>query len=289
MKTTIEQWRMLKAVVEHGSFAKAAEAIHKSQSSINTAVHKLQQILGVQLLRVEGRRTILTDEGVLLLRRSNLVLDEVSRIEAIAESLVQGEETILKVAVDAVFPYAPLYSAFQAISARYPHIRVELIETILSGSNELLENGEVSIAITPLAPRQLPVELLCSVNFYAVAAPHHTLFSEPTPLKHEQLKSHRQIVVRDSAILDKKDSGWLGAEQRWTVSTMDTSINLICEGFGYAWLPETKIAQHLDSGALKKLPLERGQVRSTDLFLVVTDEDKLGPVAKQFAQSLRKM
>jgi len=287
MKTTLEQWRMFKAVVEHGSFAKAAEAIHKSQSSINTAVHKLQQSLGVQLLRVEGRRTIITEEGTLLLRRSNVVLDEVNRIEAVAESLVKGEETLLKVAVDAVFPYSKLFAAFQDISARYPHIRIELIETILSGSHELLESDEVSIAISPFPPKHLPAELLSHVKFYAVATPQHALFSEPYPIKYEQLKPHRQIVVRDSAILEKKDSGWLGAEQRWTVTSMDTSINLICEGFGYAWLPETKISQHLKDGRLKKLPLEEGLVRAVDLYLVIADEDRLGPVAKQFIESLR--
>lgn len=287
MKTTLEQWRMLKAVVEHGGFAKAAEAIHKSQSSINTAVHKLQQMLGVQLLRVEGRRTLLTEEGALLLRRSEFVLDEINRIESIAESLVQGEETLLKVAVDAIFPYSRLYTAFQDISARYPHIRIELIETILSGSDELLKNGEVSIAISSFSPKQLPTKLLSTVKFYAVATPQHALFLEPSPLNYEQLKSHRQIVVRDSAIIEKKDSGWLGAEQRWTVTTMDTSINLICEGFGYAWLPETKISQHLKDGRLKKLPLEEGLVRSTDLYLVIADEDRLGPVAKQLIESLR--
>ena len=56
MKTTLEQWRMFKAVVEYGGYAQAADAIHKSQSTISYGVHKLQEQLGVQLLEVEGRQ-----------------------------------------------------------------------------------------------------------------------------------------------------------------------------------------------------------------------------------------
>ena len=54
-KTTLDQWRMLQAVVRHGGFAQASAAIHKSQSTINYAVHKLQDQLGLPLLEVVGR------------------------------------------------------------------------------------------------------------------------------------------------------------------------------------------------------------------------------------------
>ncbi|WP_315982943.1 LysR family transcriptional regulator [Aliamphritea spongicola] len=46
MRVTLEQWRMLKAVVDHGGFAHAAAAVHKSQSSINHAIHKMEDQLG---------------------------------------------------------------------------------------------------------------------------------------------------------------------------------------------------------------------------------------------------
>ena len=41
-KTTLEQWRILQAVVDHGGYAKAADYLNKSQSSLNHAVAKLQ-------------------------------------------------------------------------------------------------------------------------------------------------------------------------------------------------------------------------------------------------------
>ena len=74
-RSTLEQWRMFQAVVEHGGFAQAAEAVHKSQSSINHAVHKLQEQIGLPLLEVVGRKAQLTDAGTLMLRRAGQLLD----------------------------------------------------------------------------------------------------------------------------------------------------------------------------------------------------------------------
>lgn len=51
-RVTLDQWRTLQAVVDHGGFAQAAEAMHRSQSSISYTVARMQEQLGV-LLREE--------------------------------------------------------------------------------------------------------------------------------------------------------------------------------------------------------------------------------------------
>ena len=83
-KSTLEQWRILQAVVDHGGYAQAAEQLNKSQSSLNHAVAKLQHQLGIQLLEVKGRKAYLTEQGEVLLRRSRhrlrrQVLDKCTR------------------------------------------------------------------------------------------------------------------------------------------------------------------------------------------------------------------
>jgi len=92
-KTTLEQWRMFKAVVDAGGFNQAALTVHKSQSSVHHAVSKLEEALGVKLFEIEGRKTLLTEAGTLLLRRGQYLLDEVTRIESVAEALSAGVES----------------------------------------------------------------------------------------------------------------------------------------------------------------------------------------------------
>ena len=75
-KATLEQWRMFKAVVDHGGFAGASAAVHKSQSTVHHAVQKLEGALQIKLLEVKGRKAFLTDSGKLILRRAEFLIEE---------------------------------------------------------------------------------------------------------------------------------------------------------------------------------------------------------------------
>jgi DNA-binding transcriptional LysR family regulator len=104
----------------------------------------------------------------------------------------------------------------------------------------------------------------------------------------QDLAGQRQIVVRDSARGTRVDSGWLGAEQRWTVSHVATSIAMIRRGTGFAWLPVTRIGDLLDSGELAPLPLGEGSRRAITLYLSYADSDRAGPAARRLGEHLRQ-
>lgn len=287
LRITLEQWRMFRAVVEYGGFNQAAKEVHKSQSSIHTAVHKIEQGLGVQLFTIEGRRTKLTEAGEMMLRRANYLLDEAAKVEAVGQTLAEGVEGQLRIAVDEIFPQQVLYKVLENTSTQFPLLRVELVESVLTGASELLQNTDVDIAISPVTLADGFSEELCQIEFMAVAHPEHPLHQFNRELTFEDLKSQRQIVVRDSAINRKKDEGWLGAHQRWTVSHMTTSIDMITQGLGFAWLPVSAIKQQLSSGQLKPLPLTQQSQRRAQLHLIFKDGDRLGPAARAFIGELR--
>ena len=289
LRVSLEQWRMFKLVAEYGGFNQASQAIYKSQSSIHNAVHKLEDTLNIKVFRIEGRKTLLTPAGEMLLRRANYLLEEASRVEAIGQTLADGVETSLRIAVDEIFPQQILFQALENTSALYPMLRIELIESILTGAKEHLENHEVDIAVSPIVIKDLFSEELCQVEFLAVASPYHPLFEIDRDLTVEDLKSYRQIVVRDSASSKRNDEGWLGANQRWTVSHMNTSMQLIKQGLGFAWLPSSSIVDALDQHELKKLPLTIGVSRKVNLHLLFLDGDKLGPAARTFIGELRHL
>ena len=285
-KVTLEQWRMLQAVVRYGGFAQAAEAIHKSQSTINHAVHKLQHQLGIRLLEVRGRKAHLTREGELMLRLADQLLAQAGQLQEIARGLAQGQEPEVCVAVDEIYPHECLAQALQELSLAYPNTRVQLMETVLSGGNEKLLNGEADLLISGSTPAGFLGEHILHVEFIAVAHPDHPLHRLGRRLNLQDLAQQRQIVVRDSALGDKTDSGWLGAEQRWTVSHLQTSVNMISRGMGFAWLPESHIRRAVHAGLLLELPLEQGARRSTGLYLTYANKDKAGPATCHLARLL---
>ena len=287
LKTTLEQWRMFKAVVDHGGYSQAAEAIFKSQSSVHHAVRKLEETLETRLLEIDGRKARLTESGRLMLRRASYLLEEAAKVEAIAASL-SDTETHLRIAVDVAFPQELLYRTLQEVSRLFPFVCVELEETVLSGAVELLEQEQVDLALTPQPLCHLPTEEIIAVPFIAVAHREHALHRLQRTLEYEDLKNHRQIVTRDSALGLKKDEGWLGSNERWTVSHMRTSIDLVCKGFGFAWLPEPGIRTFLQEGDLAPLSLKTGFTRTVQMHLQYKDHDRLGKVARTFIATLQE-
>ena len=288
LKSTLEQWRMFKAVVDAGGFNQAAALVHKSQSSVHHAVQKLENAIGVVLFENSGRKVKLSPQGELMYRRAAFVLNEAQKLEAVAASLQAGTETLLRIAVDIIFPSDLLYNVLSKVSDEFPLLRIEIEETVLSGANSLLDSGNVDIAISPFPYPGGFSEDLCEIDFAAVAHIDHPLHALDRALTLEDLKSHRQIVVRDSSAERKVDAGWLGAEQRWTVSHIRTSVDMISQGLGFAWLPIAIIKKELEEGLLVPLPLgSNGGLRRAMLYLTFEDGDGLGPAARSFIGELR--
>ncbi|WP_275286167.1 LysR family transcriptional regulator [Halomonas elongata] len=286
-RVTLAQWQMLAAVVDHGGFARAAEAIHKSPSTLNHAVHKLEEQLGVEVLEPVGRQVRLTEAGELLLRRARQLLEGAEALEDVAERLGEGLEAEIVLSVDQIFPPDVLARAMEAFSRDYPHVRVQLHESVLNGGVEMLYDGSADLVISGLAAQGFLGEPLVSVRFIAVAHPEHPLHKLERVLDLRDLEQHRQLVVRDSAQRQSLDAGWLKAEQRWTVSHLSTSIDMLERNLGFAWVPETLIESSLTNGRLKPLPLSAGGVREAPMQLIHRDRDRAGPATHAMAQHLR--
>lgn len=287
-RVTLDQWRTLQAVVDHGSFAQAAEALHRSQSSVSYTVARMQEQLGVPLLRIDGRKAVLTEAGEVLLRRSRQLVRQASQLEELAGQLEQGWEAEVRLVVDAAYPTLAVARALEAFMPLSRGCRVRLREEVLSGVEDVLFEGSADLAITSLSFPGYLGEPLCDVEFVAVSHPDHPLQHLQRTLNGQDLEAHMQVVVRDSGRLQPRDSGWLGAEQRWTVGSLATSATFIANGLGFAWLPRHLIARDLAEGRLKPLPLESGGNRQVRFLLYTARDCSLGPATRILMELLGK-
>jgi DNA-binding transcriptional LysR family regulator len=287
-RISLEQWRALVTVVDAGGYAQAAEALNKTQSTLTYAVKKLESLLGVDVFVLQGRKAQLTPTGHVLYRRGRALLAEAARVERAAASLAQGWEPELRLAVEVVFPTWLLLQCLDRFAAERPDTRIELHETVLGGTDEAVLEGRVDLAIASRMPPGFLMDPLMRVSFLCAAAPHHPLHQLNRTLTLDDLRQHRQLVIRDSGSQRTREGAWLGAEQRWTVTSKATSIRAATLGLGFAWYAENTIREELDRGSLKPLPLAEGAVREADLYLVVTHGDAAGPGAQRLATLLRE-
>ena len=276
------------AVVDAGGYAQAAEALHKSQSSVTYAVQKLESLLGVKAFEIRGRKAILTPTGQLLYRRARALLDEAGGLEKAARTLSAGWEAELRVAMEIIFPTWLMLRCLDRFAAEAPHTQIELIESVLGGTPEALLQGQADLAISGLIPPGFLGEPLMRMRVILTAHPDHPLHRLGRELTIQDLRAHRQLLVRESGS-KRATRPSVEAAERWTVSHMATSIEAARTGHGYAWFPEDKIRDELAAGTLKKLPLREGGERFVELYLVFADRDSAGPGARRLAEIIREL
>jgi DNA-binding transcriptional LysR family regulator len=286
-RITLEQWRVFAAVVDAGGYAKAAERLHKSQSSVTYAVQQVESLLGVKAFRIEGRRAVLTPTGELLYRRARYLLDEASALEQASQRLSAGWEAEIGVAVEIIFPSWLLLGSLAQLGEESPHTRVEVIEAVLGHRTDALTAGSADLAIYAIVPQGFLGEPLMRVRFVLVTSPDHPLQRLGRKATLRDLRQHRHLVVRESSP-ERGSPPSVDATERWTVSHMATSIDAARRGYGFAWLPEERIREELTSGALRPVAAREGGERFAELYLIFADREHAGPATRRLAEIIRE-
>jgi DNA-binding transcriptional LysR family regulator len=284
----MEYWSAFVAVVEQGSFARAAEHLNKSQSAISYAVSKLEELLPTPVLRQQGRKAVITKEGEVLYRQAKSLLEQAAGLEQTAQCLAAGWETQLHIAIESIVPVEPVLRAMKAFAEAHPQTRLTLLETTLSGTDEAILEKRADLALCTRVPPGFLAKQVYQVQMIPVAHSSHPLARAKHALTEQDLKQARQIVIRDSGQKRNQDAGWLQTEQRFTVSHFATALKVLESGLGFAFPPRWLVAKGLADGSLKKLNLEKESERAIPIQLLHTQQDHTGPALKLFSELLTK-
>jgi len=276
-KTTLEQWRILQAVVDFGGYAQAASALNKSQSSLNHAVSKLQGMLDVQLLEVIGRKAVLTEAGEVMLRRSRDLTQNVESLEMLAINIQQDWEPEIILAVDLAYPREALFPVLDAFLPLSRGSRLKIKDTVLTGTDDAITRHQANLAINMSIPKGYLGEPLCQVSFVLVSHPEHALAQIKGNVEPSALAQHLQLVIADSSSKPSEKEGWLKSENRWTLSQFDTAIDLLLRNIGFCWIPLHKVDSHIKAGQLKMLTVRGSQFKHMSAYLISPSPDDKGP------------
>ncbi|MFD2174724.1 LysR family transcriptional regulator [Rhodobacter lacus] len=261
-RSTLEQWTVLRTVVEEGSFAAAAQRLHRSQSSVSYAIARLQDALGVDLLELRGRRAVLTPAGAMLLSEAVPLIDDLARIERQGHTIAQGGREQIRLLVDTLFPRGRLFSALEDFVQRFPDTEIHLTETVrLTVLEADPEDFELAILIAdPGAP---DINLVGEVHMVAVAAADHPLVAAGPAPGPAALARHPCVEIRG---IDAP-GGRQGRGRVWRMNTVESAIGAVRRGLCYGWLPAGQIRADLEAGRLQPIPLARGATRPTSFGL----------------------
>ncbi|WMD21676.1 LysR family transcriptional regulator [Achromobacter seleniivolatilans] len=123
---TLPQLAHLVALLETGSFTRAAEMLHLSQPAFSRSIQLLEGELGASLVDRIGKRNEPTPLGRLVGQRARRVLAEVEEIRREAEMLAQGETGAIRLGLGAAPSALLSVPLMQHLMDQYPKLRVKL-------------------------------------------------------------------------------------------------------------------------------------------------------------------
>ena len=286
MRTTLDEWEILQAVVQLGGFTPAARQLNRSQSTISYAIARLQEQLGVRLFEIKGRRAHLTELGRVLLADVEPHLQGFQQLEQRARSLASGGETEVRLSVDSIYPNARLFSALAEFARIFPYVQPKLRQsTFLSADTEFSVHN-AQLCITALLSREFFSKPILAIEMVSVGRRDHPLHAIKRKLNRPDLLQHMLVTIEGAASGTLKHQPRVPAQRVLQLTSIDAAIDAVRSGLCYGWLPAYRIQRDLAEGELLPLRLPAGGTREVRLNLVYRDPSSLSRELKVLADLL---
>ncbi len=266
-----ESLMILDAIDRRGSFAKAAEELNKATSAISYGVQKLEEQLGISIFVRQGRRSVLTPAGRLILEEGRIILDASQQLAHKAKELATGWEPKLRISVESVLDYSRFFKVAAQFLQEHDSLEIDIRESVLSGGWEELEQDKVDLIVG--APGPVPLQkgyraiTMGPNDLVPVIAKSHPLAKmahDPSTIN-QVLSDLRRVVMPDTAITGiARSAGFSLGKKIMYVQTMDQKVEAITAGMGIGHLPRYRIEHLLQQGLLLELKL-KGSMQ--DMFI----------------------
>jgi DNA-binding transcriptional LysR family regulator len=162
--------RMFVAVVEAGSFSKAADRLGVSSGQASKLVSKLETALGVQLLKRTTRALQPTEAGRGYFERIKPLLTEFDALDAAVRDQSRTATGNLRVSVPVSFGTVQLAPALIEFARTFPDIQLDV--SFSDRSVNLVDEGfDLAVRIGAPTDSSLIVRKLCDMRVVIAAAP----------------------------------------------------------------------------------------------------------------------
>lgn len=138
--------RSFVAVVDTGGFTRAAERVHRSQSTVSQQIRRLEQDVGRRLLeRDRTGAAVLTAEGEVLLGYARRLLEISAQArEALLNPVVAS---VVRLGVPEDFAGRKLTDLLSGFARHSPHIRLDTTSAWSTGLRQMLQAGELDLSL----------------------------------------------------------------------------------------------------------------------------------------------
>src|SRR4051812_23779186 len=147
MNVTFRQLQAFAAVAAAGSFTRAAERLHVTQSAVSVLIRELEADLGIRLFDRTTRRVEITEAGIDFRAGAEKLIADMEHAVRHTHDLVERKRGRITVAAPPLLAAAFLPRTIQAFQRAYPGIRVALIDVPTDQIVSRVKSGEADLGV----------------------------------------------------------------------------------------------------------------------------------------------
>jgi DNA-binding transcriptional LysR family regulator len=279
------------AVVDAGSFVKAAETLGFSKPAVSRYVADLEARLGVRLLHRTTRKLSLTEEGSVFNARCRELLFGVEEAEAEVSSRSGAARGLLRVNAPVTFGIQHLSPLWEGFHELHPQVRLDV--TLSDRVVDVVEEGfDLAIRIATLPSSSLISKRLASTRVVLCASPHylesHGVPSHPSELADHQVIAYSYWSGGDNWQFDGPDGTVSVTIKPWMhTNNGDTCRTIALAHQGVILQPTFLIGDDLAAGRLMELLPEYRSIE-LGIYAVYPTRKHVAPKVRALVEFLEK-
>ncbi len=236
----IYQLKYFLAVVETGSFTKAAERVYVTQPTLSAGIKKLESNLDVRLFDRSSKRVFLTENGTRFVERAKGVLHQLN----LAEAAMKTGDTpkLLRLGVLMTIPSRRIQQILHPFQRQEAGLVTELFEGSEQEILNRMDEGRIDLALTILRPGLKGKTTSLYQEPYSLAiASHHPLANaaaiDPTELANEPtiVRSRCEVLSETSRFFTDHN---VRPRLVYHTAQDERALAMVAAGVGFTTMPD---------------------------------------------------
>ena len=296
MNISIRQLTAFVSVADNGSFTRASEQMHLTQSAVSGLIKELESSLGIVLFDRTTRQLSLSVVGHHLLPQARRILNEMQLFENEASSLTSLAQGQVRLAVSQ-FAASSMPAVIAQFAKVYPDISVSLLDCSAENVLEHIQNIEVDLGVGTErgfmeSEDDISADLLYQLPFCVVIPDSHALAQQSEVVWQDLvdiplITLQGPFIEQVTAELDENIANHI-QQARYKVNFMSTALEMTRQGFGITlclpYMPE--VIDWVSANGLQMRPLAQ-PVKMRRFFIYQRSSRGLSPASIAFKKFLQ--
>ena len=288
----VRQLKYFLSVVDNGSFSKAANKLHVAQPALSQHVRHMEQELGVMLLHRCAQGVNPTEAGDRLIVHARRIVAEFAEIGDNVRGSAETLQGIVRFGLPGTVSELLAVPLIESAKARYPEVRIRVVEAMSGYILDWLKRGEVDLAMiySTTDPKGLTFHHGLSEEIYLFASPdlakrnaHQGVCMGLDAAADLPLivpgRSHGLREVIDTAAL----SVGVAIQPAIEIDSYSQIKKLVSRGIGYGILPRVAVEKEAKAGMFRLWRFARPAV-TRNVYLAYSTDRPLFNAQRAIAQ-----